>query len=86
MNTNQSTSHNTERLEAIRPMHTEAILKGLQELFDEAYSSDYIAAINTFARQRIERANQAERRDMYNLLKLMEILPRLERHLIVIKE
>lgn len=58
--------------------HAEMMFRELEELFDQGSASHYIAAINTFVRPRVGKANKEERSYLYNLLKLMEVLPHLE--------
>lgn len=55
------------------------IYNACKDLFSEAAASDYIQAINVFVRQHVENPTQEESTNLYNILKLIEILARLER-------
>lgn len=54
----------------------------LQYLFNDCDASGYIQSLNEFIRPVIEEPTHEQSFSMYNLLKLMEVLARLERQVL----
>lgn len=63
----------------ISNLHVAALHHRLSTFFQEADSSDYIAAINVFVLQHIETADAKEKSAMYQIMQLIELLAFLEK-------
>ena len=70
----------------IKQMHQHQLETKLNQFFDECSASDYIAAINTFVLQRVESAKKHEKSDLFQILRIMELLPFLSEKINAIKK